>query len=157
MDKDEELHLCIQRFVADTQSMMTEFSSLFITEVRRFADVCMEFSMAYRGVQEERCLMAQEVGSLKDEIDARHAQMEMMGKELREVREENEELIRQIELRCLGKLSVDGGGGRVGNGSRRSSTRHGSMASSSAGGGGGGNGDGCDSPRFDAKHRSYAM
>jgi len=71
MEKDEQLQLCIQRFVSDAQSMMNQFQEMFIGEVRRFADVCMEFSLAYRSVLEDRDFMTVENRSLKDELDAR--------------------------------------------------------------------------------------
>lgn len=97
MDKDEELQLCIQRFVSDTQSMINQFSEMFVREVRRFADVCMEFSIAYRGMQEEKEFLSVENQSLKDELDARTSEVEILGKELRETREENEELSRRLD------------------------------------------------------------
>lgn len=105
MDKDEQLQLCIQRFVSDTQSMINQFSELFIGELRRFADVCMEFSVSYRGIQEERQFLTAENKSLKDELDARTAEVDFLGKELREIREENDELIRKLE--CL-NINSDG-------------------------------------------------
>src|SRR6218665_3811782 len=97
MEKDEQLQLCIQRFVRDSQSMMNQFSELFLAEVRRFADVCLEFSVAYRNVQDDREFLGNENQSLKDELDARSYQLEMLQKELRETREENEELVRRFE------------------------------------------------------------
>lgn len=39
MEKDEQLQLCIQRFVSDTQSMMNQFNDLVIGEIRRFAGI----------------------------------------------------------------------------------------------------------------------
>ncbi|KAH9426715.1 hypothetical protein DERP_002815 [Dermatophagoides pteronyssinus] len=105
MDKDEQLQLCIQRFVSDTQSMINQFSELFIGELRRFADVCMEFSVSYRTVQEDRQFLSAENKSLKDELDARTAEVDFLGKELREIREENDELIRKIG--CL-NINSDG-------------------------------------------------
>ncbi|KAH7641619.1 hypothetical protein HUG17_4664 [Dermatophagoides farinae] len=105
MEKDEQLQLCIQRFVSDTQSMINQFSELFIGELRRFADVCMEFSVSYRSIQEDRQFLSAENKSLKDELDARTAEVDFLGKELREIREENDELIRKIE--CL-NINSDG-------------------------------------------------
>ncbi|XP_075585825.1 LOW QUALITY PROTEIN: uncharacterized protein LOC124492361 [Dermatophagoides farinae] len=105
MEKDEQLQLCIQRFVSDTQSMINQFSELFIGELRRFADVCMEFSVSYRSIQEDRQFLSAENKSLKDELDVRTAEVDFLGKELREIREENDELIRKIE--CL-NINSDG-------------------------------------------------
>lgn len=63
-------------------------------------------------MHEERNFFSIENESLKDELEARSGQLEMMGKELRETREENEELVRRLE--CLGMPSTrdayDGGG-----------------------------------------------
>lgn len=39
MEKDEQLQLCIQRFVSDTQSMLNQFNDLMISEIRRFAGI----------------------------------------------------------------------------------------------------------------------
>lgn len=108
MDKDEQLQLCIQRFVSDAQSMMNQFTEMFVGEVRRFADVCMEFSLAYRSAQEDRDFLAIENRSLKDELEARTGQLEIVNKELRETRDENEELVRRLE--CFGIGLPDGGG-----------------------------------------------
>lgn len=73
--------------------------------------MCLEFGLAYRSVHEERNFFSLENQSLKDELEARTGQLEMMGKELRETREENEELVRRLE--CLGMPSnrdaYDGG------------------------------------------------
>lgn len=103
MEKDEQLQLCIQRFVSDAQSMMNQFTSFtgtFVGEIRRFADVCMEFSLAYRSVHDDRDFLAIENQSLKDELEARTGQLDMISKELREIREENEDLLRRLE--CMG-------------------------------------------------------
>ena len=107
MEKDEQLQLCIQRFVSDAQTMMNQFQEMFIGEVRRFADVCIEFSLAYRTVLEDRDFISVENSSLKDELDVRTGQLEMISKELRETREENEELIRRLE--CIGVSDVRNG------------------------------------------------
>ena len=108
MEKDEQLQLCIQRFVSDAQSMMNQFQDVFLGEVRRFADVCMEFSLAYRSVHDDRDFLSVENQSLKDELEARTGQLEIISKELRETREENEELVRRLE--CLGVPTGNGYG-----------------------------------------------
>lgn len=97
MNKDEKLQLCIQRFVADSEAMINNFSEHFHSEVRRFADVLMEFSLAFRALQEDRNFLTAENRSLKDELAARHAELDMLAKEMRETREENEELVRHLE------------------------------------------------------------
>ncbi|KAF7496582.1 hypothetical protein SSS_07079 [Sarcoptes scabiei] len=97
MDKDEQLQLCIQRFVSDTQTMINQFSEVFINELRRFADVCMDFSVSYRNIQDDRQFLTAENKSLKDELEARIAEVDFLGKELREIREENDDLIRKLE------------------------------------------------------------
>lgn len=104
MNKDEKLQLCIQRFVADSEAMVNHFSEHFHSEVRRFADVLMEFSLAYRALQEDHDFLTAENRSLKDELEARHEELEILAKETRETRDENEELIRRLEEFTMASL-----------------------------------------------------